>query len=111
MKLICAQLREKNKLKKYIHVAQRENLTFIPLVMESTGAFGRHFKKIIRSLAKQASDQRIMSERDFYVYACSSICFSLHRGNGFVISKFVSHCRTHTRTSSIQVDSIESNLS
>ena len=91
--LACASEREVMKTEKYKNIAANENMQFIPLVLESTGAFGRHLTRNLKSLAMQAEDERVMSQREFLQYSRASIAFALHRGNGRVVQLFASAAR------------------
>ena len=83
-KLGCASKREKDKINKYQEIAYSEHMKFIPLVMESSGAFGKYFIDFINQLSTQVADQRIMSSKQFRHYAHSTIAFTLQRGNSII---------------------------
>ena len=84
----CAKDRELYKTNKYAGQAVNENMKFVPLVMETTGAFGRELARLLRQLSIQAADERVMSEYEFLRYARASIVFALHRGNGRLVKTF-----------------------
>jgi hypothetical protein len=86
--LACAKRREIEKCAKYASQAEHENMKFVPLVMETTGAFGRQFSRLLRELSIQAADERVMSEYEFLRYSRAAIVFALHRGNGRLVSTF-----------------------
>jgi hypothetical protein len=90
--------REIAKTTKYKGQAENENMQFIPLVMETTSAFGREFARVLRELSIQAADERVMTEREFLHYARACISFALHRGNGRLVTTFASQARiVHVR--------------
>jgi hypothetical protein len=85
----CTDKREKLKIQKYQPIADKEKMKVVPLIIESTGAFGRQFAQIIRDLARQAEKARVSSERDFYHHTRSLVAFALHRGNAFMFEQFI----------------------
>jgi hypothetical protein len=85
----CAMAREKVKRSQYASIAADESATFVPLIVESTGALGTQFVKILRNLSAQAADERVSSEREFSHYVRASIAFALFRGNARLVSQFI----------------------
>ena len=79
-------------------------MKFIPLVMESSGAFGKYFIDFINQLSTQVADQRIMSSKQFRHYAHSTIAFTLQRGNSIIIKEFFSSLRAYTNYNNIDAD-------
>ena len=99
--LACATEREVMKTDKYKNIAANENMEFVPLVLESTGAFGRKLSRNLKQLSMQAEDERVMSQREFLHYSRASIAFALHRGNGRVMQCFASAARVKAIESSV----------
>jgi hypothetical protein len=93
----AASRREKEKSNKYSVVAASEHLTFLPLVMETSGCYGRAFHRLLSEMAKTAERCHFMPMKEYLCYARRSITFSFHRGNALVVSAFLSSCRINSR--------------
>ena len=74
-------------------------MKFVPLVMESSGALGKHFQQLLKDLAIQAKDQLLMSEHEFLFRSRALLAFALQRGNSFLFTQFVSRCHVRSRSS------------
>lgn len=82
--LFAAAVREKHKHDLYDIVARTEHALFVPLVMESYGAFGKEFDSFLSSLGSVASEYCGLTEREMKTWirdARRDIAMSLHRGN------------------------------
>jgi len=85
--LSAAATREKLKHHKYDAVAAKEHARFIPLVMESYGAFGREFDSFLSSLASAAAVHNALNEGEMKRWmkdARWDIAMALQRGNAFM---------------------------
>jgi len=85
--LAAAKTREKRKHASYDTVARNDHALFVPLVMESFGAFGREFDSFLSSLGSVASEYCGLNEREMKRWirdARRDIAMSLHRGNALM---------------------------
>ena len=85
--LAAAMTREKRKHELYDSVARNDHALFVPLVMESYGAFGKEFDSFLSSLGSVAADYCGLNEREMKTWirdARRDIAMSLHRGNALM---------------------------
>jgi hypothetical protein len=85
--LATAKTRERAKHVKYDAVAAQDSARFIPLVLESYGAFGREFDSFLSLLGSAAADFHGFSEREVRTWVASAyrdIVVALHSGNALM---------------------------
>jgi hypothetical protein len=85
--LAAATTREKRKHRLYDAVARTDQAVFIPLVIESYGAFGREFVGFLSSLASVAAEYHGFDEKemkDWMRDARRDIVFALQGGNALM---------------------------
>jgi hypothetical protein len=88
--LHCAIHKEKNKIRKYEQLAQREYAKFIPFAVESTGGFGEEAQKILHqitraSLEAEESNTSVYSSREISNHLQQSVSICIMRGNAKMI--------------------------
>ena len=85
--LCAAAAREKSKHESYDMVARTDHALFVPLVLESYGAFGREFDSFLSSLGSVAGEYCGLTEKEMRRWirdARRDIAMSLHRGNALM---------------------------
>jgi hypothetical protein len=85
--LYAAATREKQKHESYDSVARADHAMFVPLVLESYGAFGREFNSFLSSLGSVAAEYCGLMEGEMRKWtrdARRDIAMSLHRGNALM---------------------------
>ena len=76
---------EATKFRDYKSFAEERGGKFLPFVMESLGAFGKHTGEILKSLSKAATTVTLaMSPSEFLQFAKQALSVALQRGNGLV---------------------------
>jgi hypothetical protein len=90
--LFAAKQRERSKHVKYDAVASQDSARFIPLVLESYGAFGKEFDSFVSVLGSAAADFHGFGVRevsDWIAAAYRDIVVALHSGNALMAMRTI----------------------
>jgi hypothetical protein len=90
--LYAATQRERIKHAKYDPVAAQDSARFIPLVLESYGAFGKEFDAFLSMLGSAAADFHgfsVRELRDWIAAAYRDISVALHSGNALMAMRTI----------------------
>ena len=86
--LVAAEIYEKRKAKKYDALAEKEGVTFIPLIFESFGGFGDRAREFICVASEKAVDISgggTLERSDVLNYMRTVIAFAIVNGNARLI--------------------------
>ena len=97
--LAASHLRARQKTLKYQALAQKENATFIPFIIESTGAFWRTVPQTLLQIADHCctGDFGGLSPREVKRYLSRAIAILLQRGNANILRQGLSYSSATAR--------------
>ena len=97
--LAASHLRARQKTLKYQALAQKENATFIPFILESTGAFWRTVPQTLLQIADHCcnGDFEGLSPREVKRYLSRAIAVLLQRGNANILRQGLSYSSATAR--------------
>jgi hypothetical protein len=85
----AAESRERSKMNEYEQKARQEGLAFLPFVMETYGAFGKHASSILDELATEVAQNGVhqIGGMKFSIFAIRALSVCLQWGNAMLLLK------------------------